>query len=76
MYIVDSQFVFLSNPRDPRTGRTNDVALFGGLKATEIASISELKDHAAAHWSTCPGVPVFLILTKSKQWRPPTKVGS
>jgi hypothetical protein len=58
-YVVDSQFVFLSSPRDPRTGRTNDFALFGGLKATEISWISELKEHEAAHWATCPGVPSF-----------------
>ena len=73
IYVVDSQFVFLSAPRDPRTGRTNDFALFGDLKATDISWIAELDEHEVVHWATCPRVPVFLIVTKSKRWRPPAK---
>jgi hypothetical protein len=75
VYVIDSQFVILSAPRDPQTGRPNDFALFAGLQATDIASISELKENAAAHWKVCPGVPVLLILTQSKRWRPPAKAG-
>jgi hypothetical protein len=70
-YVIDSQFVILSGPRDARTGRMNDTAIFRDLKPTDISSISLLLPNEAAHWRTCRGMPVFLILTQSRQWRPP-----
>jgi len=73
MYVVDSQFVFLSAPRDSVTGRGDDRSKFGDLPVADITWISVLKGDEAAHWRTCPGLPVILILTKSKQWRPPPR---
>jgi hypothetical protein len=73
-YVIDSQFVILSGPRDARTGRMNDTALFRDLKPTDISSISLIPLDEAARWRTCPGVPVLLILTQSRHWRPPPKI--
>jgi hypothetical protein len=72
-FVIDSQFVIANVPLDSATGRFADPRAFGDLRCADLASLSVLPEPDATRWSACSGVPVMLILTKSKQWRPPAK---
>jgi hypothetical protein len=71
-YVVDSQYVVLiENSASPPANSTS----IDGLSADDIEDIIVIKetDGPPTEWRTwhsCPGVPVMLIQTRSKRWRP------
>jgi hypothetical protein len=68
-YVIDSQYVGLV---DHWAMDTVNYPL-RGLPVTDIASITVFRDERAIEqWRSCPGVPVILITTTSKSWRPRT----
>jgi hypothetical protein len=71
-FIVDSQFVLPPQPTKYLPTDSASVGMLDSLPASDIASITILKEVGSRRWSTCAGVPVVLILTKSKRWRPPS----
>jgi hypothetical protein len=72
-YVVDSQYVVLV---DSRASDAANGAMPEGLSADDVEDIAVIKstDYPPANewgpWHSCPGVPVVLITTKSKRWRP------
>lgn len=72
-YVVDSQYVVLV---DSRASAAASGAMPDGLSADDVEDIGVIKstDYPPANewgpWHSCPGVPVVLITTKSKRWRP------
>lgn len=72
-YVVDSQYVVLV---DSRASAAASGAMPDGLSADDVEDIAVIKstDYPPANewgpWHSCPGVPVVLITTKSKRWRP------
>jgi hypothetical protein len=70
-YVVDSEFVVLSDAH-PRTAQDSVRGnALQDLAPGDIASISVRKsEHEAWKWRACEGVPVVLIATRSKRWRP------
>ena len=72
-YVVDSQFVLLQD-NSARDSMSRQV--LNDLSPDDIESIIVLKETGPASewrtWHSCPGVPVVLIVTKSKRWRPRT----
>jgi len=68
-FVIDSQYVFMV---DQWAIDSVNYPL-PDLRATDIASITVFKDEQAiARWRACPGVPVILITTTSRSWRPRT----
>ena len=66
-FVIDSQYVGLVDQW------ATDSATYPlrGLPTTDIASIEVFKDkYAIDRWRGCPDVPVVLITTTSKSWRP------
>ena len=70
-YVVDSEFVVMLD-RHPRSASDSlRSRVLEDLSADDIANISIRKsEHEAWKWRACEGVPVALIVTKSKRWRP------
>ncbi len=67
-YVVDRQFVLLADQSAADSANRNPL---GDLPVADIEGIYALKEKSLpASWRTCPGVPVMLILTTSKHWRP------
>jgi hypothetical protein len=68
-FVVDSQYVARADQWAADSAKSNPLRDF---PVGEIAAIYALKGESVPdRWRTCPGVPVFLILTKSRSWRPP-----
>ena len=69
--VVDSEFVVLLD-RHPRSASDSlRSRVLEGLSADDVESISIRKsDDEAWKWRACDGVPLALIVTKSKRWRP------
>jgi hypothetical protein len=73
-YVVDSQYVVTV---DGRALASPNGTLLDGLSADDIAEIVVIKETDSPPqewraWHSCPGVPIALIQTKSKTWRPRT----
>ena len=69
-YVVDSQYVLLADQAASDSMIRNPLR---DLAVADIAAIYALKEQdLPSSWRTCPGVPVMLILTSSKHWRPRT----
>ena len=67
-YVVDSQFVLLADSAASDPANRNPL---GNLSVADIESVYAVKEKRTPDsWRTCPGVPVMLILTRSKRWRP------
>ena len=67
--VVDSQYVGLVDQW--AADSANDP--LRGFPVTDIASIEVIKDkYGIDRWRACPGVPVIVITTTSKSWRPRT----
>jgi hypothetical protein len=71
-YVVDSEYVILLDTRARSASDSMHVTTLGGLSADYIENISILKESDAWKWRACDGVPLVLIATKSKRWRPHT----
>jgi hypothetical protein len=66
-FVVDSEFVILS---DALADSTHSSVL-EDLSLDDIASITVEKPESEAwKWRACEGVPLVLIVTKSRSWRP------
>ena len=67
-YVVDSQFVLLADQSAADSASRNPLS---DLAVTDIVGIYATKEKSLPDsLRTCPGVPGFLILTKSRRWRP------
>ena len=71
-YVIDSQYVVLI--RNSASAPANSTSI-EGLSADDIEDIIVVKETDGPPtewrtWNSCPGVPVMLILTKSKRWLP------
>jgi hypothetical protein len=67
-YVVDSQYVLLTDQSAADSGTRNPLS---DLRVADIQGIYVLKEKAVpGSWRRCPEVPVMLILTKSRSWRP------
>jgi hypothetical protein len=69
-YVIDSQYVLANRRRAASDGDTAGLGALESLSVADIATVTILKASTSSQWSSCEGVPVVLILTKSKQWRP------
>jgi len=73
-FVVDSQYVLLVDQWAADSATRNPLR---NLPVSDIAAIYSLKEKSLPEsWRTCPGVPVMLILTQSKRWRPPAPAAS
>jgi hypothetical protein len=67
-YVVDTQYVVLADQSAADSVTRNPLS---DLPVADIEGIYVLKEKAVpGSWRTCPEVPVMLILTRSKSWRP------
>ncbi len=66
-YVVDSLYVVRNQPREDASAPNG---LLSQLTPSDIYSIEVLKGAAGERWSACPGVPVIIIVTKSRTWHP------
>ena len=70
-YVVDSEFVVLSDARPRSAADSLRSGVLEGLSPDDIESISIRRSaNEAWKWRACDGVPLALIVTKSKRWRP------
>jgi hypothetical protein len=70
-YVIDSEFVILSDARPRSASDSLRAGLLKGLSGGDVESISiRRSENETWKWRACEGVPVVLISTKSKRWRP------
>jgi hypothetical protein len=70
-YVVDSEFVVLTDAHPITAQDSVRATALESLVPDDVASISVRKSgNEAWKWRACEGVPVVLITTNSKRWRP------